>query len=511
MQLLLIKAVRSGNSKEVQILLKSGADPNTKDMIDRYILALAAAKNDAEIVKSLLDAGADPNVKGINNQTALASTSNPIIVKWLLEAGADPEIKNNDGLTPIMIAASDGDIEIVKILIESNSDLNAKDVVNRSALGLAAHNGHNKIVNMLLKAGADPNSKSNSGTTALMMAAVDGKVEMVKLLLKYGADPNIKDVNGNMAITGACAMGYANIVGLLSKEKEEKKQNKEDAHKKVRILCLDDYSSILKTYQQILQEQGYEAIISEDSEEALSILRNNKIDIFIQDFNHPMVNGAEILKIMKADDELKNIPVIMITAMTRNSIAEKLKKYDLDIDHDLRSFIMKPFKTEKLLDIVENVINDYDSMESEPLSPLEMIKRMKNIPEILEWSRNKHLVVSGPNVWGTHHVFIDNDLTHCVVILKSDLKTSVFIGDPVNAQEWQEYDERLCLVSSKKMKTSWLEWKVYKDFVLYKGSLLPPKKNSVEPYSGKVMQVEELSKQYIDNLWIVKTIGELYN
>ncbi|MCK4816868.1 hypothetical protein KA005_13950 [bacterium] len=150
-------------------------------------------------------------------------------------------------------------------------------------------------------------------------------------------------------------------------------------------------------------------------------------------------------------------------------------------------------------------------MEKVPLSPWEIIKRTKDVPKILNWSRNKHLLVSGPEFWGVHHIFIDSALKHCVFVLKADLTTHIFIGNPVKAQEWKKYNENFCLALSKKLKVPSLKWKIYQDYVLYKGTMLPPKQISEEPYFGKVIQVEEFTNQTINDEWIVKKIKELYN
>ena len=506
----LLKAVKSEDLEKVQLLLKSGADPNTKDMVGRYVLVFAAAKNNVKIVKSLLDAGADPNVKSINNTAPLSVTINPEIIKYLLEKGADPEIYNNDGWTPIMIAASDGDVEVVKILIKAKVNLNTKDLLGRIALGMAVHHKHRDVVKILLEAGADPNITSRNNTSILMMAAVDGDMEMVKLLINFGADPKIKDVDGNTAITVARDMGHTNIVELLSKEKVSIGRKKTPSEK-IQILCLDDSHSLLDSYQQILQECGYTTYAVTDSSEALSILRKNKIDLLIQDFNHPRGNGAELLKIVKLDDDLKNIPVVMITGMTRDSIVGKLQIYDLDIDRDLAGFIHKPFKVKQLQETVENVINNYNSAKMDSLSPAEIFKRTKDVPDILKWSRNKHLLISGPNFWGIHHVFIDNSLKHCFFMLKMDSTTHVFIGDPIKAKEWRKYDENFALVLSKQLEKSTLEWKIYKDCVLYRGTMLPPKEIAGEPYWGRVTNVEEFANQIINDQWIIEKLRELHS
>lgn len=150
-------------------------------------------------------------------------------------------------------------------------------------------------------------------------------------------------------------------------------------------------------------------------------------------------------------------------------------------------------------------------MKKLPLSPWEIIKRTKDAPNILKWLRNKHLVVSGPEFWGVHHIFIDEELKHFIICLKSDYTTHIFSGNSINAQDWEKYDENFCVVISKKLKTPSLKWKIYHDYVLYKGTMLPPKQISEEPYFGKVIQVEEFTNQTIDNEWIVEKLKELYN
>ena len=55
-----------------------------------------------------------------------------------------------------------------------------------------------------------------------------------------------------------------------------------------------------------------------------------------------------------------------------------------------------------------------------PIKPFEIIRRMKDVPEILKWSRKKHLMVSGPEFWGIHHIYIDTSLKYTIFCLKKD-------------------------------------------------------------------------------------------
>jgi hypothetical protein len=145
-----------------------------------------------------------------------------------------------------------------------------------------------------------------------------------------------------------------------------------------------------------------------------------------------------------------------------------------------------------------------------PITPFEVFKRIKDIPKILDWSKKKHLTVSGPEFFGIHHIYIDNFLKHAIFCLKADLTTHVFIGILIRANEWRKYDKNLELLFSKQLSNNSLEWKIYKDIVLYRGRMLPPKRIPAEPYWGEVVAVETFNGD-INDQWIVSKIRELYN
>jgi len=144
-----------------------------------------------------------------------------------------------------------------------------------------------------------------------------------------------------------------------------------------------------------------------------------------------------------------------------------------------------------------------------PLTPEDIIRRAPNVPEVMEWSRRKHLIISGPEFWGTHHIYITDDLKHIIFCLKADYTTHVFIGTPTQAQQWRRYHENIELHFSKSLEESVLEWKIYQDYVLYRGKMLPPKKNPEEPYWGEVIDVKTWEGKFSDD-WIEITIKYLY-
>jgi len=145
-----------------------------------------------------------------------------------------------------------------------------------------------------------------------------------------------------------------------------------------------------------------------------------------------------------------------------------------------------------------------------PISPSEVMKRTSEMEKILEWCKKKHLTISGPEFWGTHHIFITDKLKHAVICLKSDFTTHVFMGDPVKAVEYRKYEKNFDISHSKQLEKGVLEWKIYDDYVLYQGNMLPPKEIKKEPYWGEVVQVEEFNQDITDE-WLVQKIREFYN
>lgn len=144
-----------------------------------------------------------------------------------------------------------------------------------------------------------------------------------------------------------------------------------------------------------------------------------------------------------------------------------------------------------------------------PITPDEVVRRMKDIPEILEWSKNKHLTVSGPEFWRVHHIFIDKHLKHVVICLKSDFTSHIFMGDSVHANNWRKYDKDQNIILSKSLEDKALEWKIYKDIILYRGQSLPPKEVQEEPYWGEVVAVDDFDDD-VNDIWLVSTIIKLF-
>jgi two-component system, chemotaxis family, chemotaxis protein CheY len=86
----------------------------------------------------------------------------------------------------------------------------------------------------------------------------------------------------------------------------------------LRFLIVDDFSTMRRIVRNLLKEAGYaDAEEAEDGVAALNKLRNGRFDFVVSDINMPNMNGFELLTQIKADEKLKHLPVLMVTAEAR--------------------------------------------------------------------------------------------------------------------------------------------------------------------------------------------------
>jgi ankyrin repeat protein len=189
------------------------------------IVTLVKRKRFDEALAALA-AGADPEPKKARGETALLWAvihHRPDVARALLEAGADPSPRTTGkraagigvgAVTPLHMAASDGDVGLIDVLVRGGATVDARDALGNTPLVLGAMRGHLDVVRSLVSAGADPNS-SGAGYTALHMAAMDGRQELVSLLLRSGASVNPIQDDPWPPLRHAIVNGHKNVADLL--------------------------------------------------------------------------------------------------------------------------------------------------------------------------------------------------------------------------------------------------------------------------------------------------------
>uniref|UniRef100_A0A8B9VQL0 Kinase D interacting substrate 220 n=1 Tax=Anas zonorhyncha TaxID=75864 RepID=A0A8B9VQL0_9AVES len=137
-------------------------------------------------------------------------------LKALLEKCRDVDERNENGQTPLMLAAEQGNLEIVQELLKKGANCNLEDADNWTALISAAKEGHAAIVAELLNYNVNLEHRDLGGWTALMWASYKGRTEVAKLLLEKGANPNITGMQYSVyPIIWAAGRGHSDIVHLL--------------------------------------------------------------------------------------------------------------------------------------------------------------------------------------------------------------------------------------------------------------------------------------------------------
>ena len=106
----------------------------------------------------------------------------------------------------------------------------------------------------------------------------------------------------------------------------------------LRFLVVDDFSTMRRIVRNLLKELGYtNADEAEDGAVALAKLKNEKFDFVVSDWNMPNMTGIELLKNIRAEASIKDMPVLMITAEARKeNIIEAAQ-------NGANGYIVKPF------------------------------------------------------------------------------------------------------------------------------------------------------------------------
>lgn len=114
-------------------------------------------------------------------------------VERLLAAGADPGEPTRLEVTPLYLAAANGNARLIRLLVDAGADPNAVDAVGETMLMAAVGSGEIEAVEALIAAGADVNARDRDfGQTALMFAARSGSVAIAEALLAAGAGVDAK-------------------------------------------------------------------------------------------------------------------------------------------------------------------------------------------------------------------------------------------------------------------------------------------------------------------------------
>jgi uncharacterized protein len=214
-----------GHEIKIQIDSSSGQN-NSPDNGKQNIFStpnihqLIARADVAALKKHLLtieDEVINEVVDGMTPIMVAASLGNVEIIDMLFTQGADPNKRGSMERTALQYATEKNHIEAAKRLLAYGADIDAHDNGYITPLIMAANRGYTELGLIYVNKGADVNIQHSQGWTALIDAVIRNDVILVKALLKAGADKEIAGKNGMRAIDFARQYGHKNMVEILDK------------------------------------------------------------------------------------------------------------------------------------------------------------------------------------------------------------------------------------------------------------------------------------------------------
>jgi two-component system chemotaxis response regulator CheY len=119
----------------------------------------------------------------------------------------------------------------------------------------------------------------------------------------------------------------------------------------IKILIVDDFATMRRILKNILKQLGFKNLVeADDGTSAWDVLEGQKIDLIISDWNMPKMTGLELLKKVRASDNLKKTPFLMVTAEAqKQNVIEAVQA-------GVSNYVVKPFTAEAISDKLEKIL-----------------------------------------------------------------------------------------------------------------------------------------------------------
>ncbi len=123
------------------------------------------------------------------------------------------------------------------------------------------------------------------------------------------------------------------------------------AYKDMIAMVVDDFSTMRRIVRKILKDLQFQEIIeAENGAEAFELLKTNKVDLIVSDWNMPTMTGLELLKRVRADERFKALPFLLVTAEAqKENIIEAIQA-------KVSNYVVKPFSPAVLAEKLAKII-----------------------------------------------------------------------------------------------------------------------------------------------------------
>ncbi len=117
------------------------------------------------------------------------------------------------------------------------------------------------------------------------------------------------------------------------------------------VLIVEDNELNMKLFHDLLEAHGYQTIETKNGNEVLDLARREKPDLILMDIQLPEVSGLDVTRWLKADEELKKIPVIAVTAFAMKGDEQKIREGGCE------DYISKPISVTHFIDVINKHLN----------------------------------------------------------------------------------------------------------------------------------------------------------
>jgi len=117
-----------------------------------------------------------------------------------------------------------------------------------------------------------------------------------------------------------------------------------------KILVIEDNELNLMLFGDLLEDEGYSVVKCPEGDKAYGVAKECQPDLILMDINLPGMSGYEIVKLVKADDSIRQTPVLAVTASVAPSDIEKMKEHGCD------GYIAKPISVMTFLQTVSSFV-----------------------------------------------------------------------------------------------------------------------------------------------------------
>lgn len=116
------------------------------------------------------------------------------------------------------------------------------------------------------------------------------------------------------------------------------------------VLVVEDNELNMKLFNDLLEAHGFATVQTRNGKDVLELAREKKPDLILMDIQLPEVSGLDVTRWLKDDEELKDIPVIAVTAFAMKGDEQKIREGGCE------DYISKPISVTQFMDTVKKYI-----------------------------------------------------------------------------------------------------------------------------------------------------------